>query len=35
MKIFLSALAEFKLLKLSEYLLENWNLKIRDEFIQK
>ncbi len=28
MKVFLSELAESKLLKLSEYLLENWNLKI-------
>ena len=27
MKVFLSELAESKLLKLSEYLLENWNLK--------
>ena len=35
MKVFLSELAESKLLKLSEYLLENWNLKTRDEFISK
>ncbi|WP_456867463.1 type II toxin-antitoxin system RelE/ParE family toxin [Galbibacter sp. BG1] len=35
MKVFLSELAETKLLKLSEYLLENWNLKTRDEFISK
>lgn len=35
MKVFLSELAESKLLKLSEYLLENWNLKTRDKFILK
>ena len=35
MKIFLSELAETKLQKLSEYLLENWNLKTRDKFISK
>ncbi len=35
MKVFLSELAESKLLKLSEYLLENWNLKTRDKFISK
>lgn len=35
MNVFLSELAERKLLKLSEYLLENWNLKTRDEFISK
>ena len=35
MKVFLSKLAETKLLKLSEYLLENWNLKTRDKFIEK
>ncbi|MGE5944155.1 MAG: type II toxin-antitoxin system RelE/ParE family toxin [Flavobacteriales bacterium] len=35
MKVFLSELAESKLLKLSEYLLENWNLKARDNFIIK
>jgi plasmid stabilization system protein ParE len=33
--VFLSELAEFKLLKLSDYLLENWNLKVRNDFIQK
>ena len=33
MKVFLSELAESKLLKLSEFLIENWNLKTRDEFI--
>ena len=35
MKVFLSELAELKLLRLSEYLIENWNLKTRDKFIQK
>ncbi|MFY8189190.1 MAG: type II toxin-antitoxin system RelE/ParE family toxin [Flavobacterium sp.] len=35
MKVFLSDLAASKLLKLSEYLLENWNLKTRDKFIDK
>ncbi|RCS28536.1 type II toxin-antitoxin system RelE/ParE family toxin [Polaribacter sp. WD7] len=35
MKVFLSELAETKLLKLSEYLLENWNIKTRDKFISK
>lgn len=34
MKVFLSKSAEAKLLKLSEYLLENWNLKTRDKFIE-
>lgn len=35
MKVYLSNSAENKLLKLSEYLLENWNLKTRDKFIEK
>tara|TARA_R110002049_G_scaffold993_3_gene7157 strand:+ start:33809 stop:34006 length:198 start_codon:yes stop_codon:yes gene_type:complete len=35
MKVFLSELAESKFLKLSEYLLENWSLRIRDKFISK
>src|SRR5690554_2069891 len=35
MKVFLSELAESKLLKLSEYLLENWDLTTRDKFISK
>ena len=35
MKVFLSELAQTKLLKLSEYLLEHWNLKTRDKFISK
>ncbi|TXK77863.1 type II toxin-antitoxin system RelE/ParE family toxin [Mesonia sp. K4-1] len=35
MKVFLSELAESKLLKLSQYLLEEWNLKTRDKFLSK
>ena len=35
MKVFLSELAEKRLLKLSEYLAENWNSKTRDTFISK
>ena len=35
MKVFLSELAESKLLKLSKYLLEEWNVKTRDKFISK
>lgn len=35
MKVFLSELAELKLLKLSEYLLEIWGLKARDKFISQ
>ncbi|GAA3612015.1 type II toxin-antitoxin system RelE/ParE family toxin [Flavivirga aquimarina] len=35
MKVFLSELTENKLLKLSDYILENWNLKARDKFIEK
>ena len=35
MKVFLSELAESKLLRLSEYLIQKWNLKTRDRFIQK
>lgn len=35
MKVFLSELAENKLLKLSDFLLENWNLKVRNDFIKK
>jgi plasmid stabilization system protein ParE len=34
-KVFLSELAESKLLKLNEFLLENWNLKVRNDFIEK
>ncbi|WP_034893358.1 type II toxin-antitoxin system RelE/ParE family toxin [Gillisia sp. Hel_I_29] len=35
MKVFLSELAESKLLELNEYLLENWSKKVRDKFIEK
>ena len=35
MKVFLSELAENKLLKLNDFLLENWNLKVRNDFINK
>lgn len=35
MHVFLSELAENKLLKLSHYLLENWSLKTRNDFIDK
>ncbi|WP_179352038.1 type II toxin-antitoxin system RelE/ParE family toxin [Winogradskyella vidalii] len=35
MKVFLSELAESKLLKLSQYLLEHWSLRTGDEFISK
>ena len=35
MKVFLSEFAESKLLELSKYLLEEWNLKTRDKFISK
>ena len=35
MKVFLSELAENKLIKLNDFLLENWNLKTRNDFIKK
>jgi len=35
MKVFLSELAETKLLKLSDYLIEHWNIKTRNKFIEK
>lgn len=35
MKVFISELAESKILRLSEYLLIEWNLKTRDKFISK
>ena len=34
MKVFLSPQAESKLKLLLNYLLENWNVKIRDEFVK-
>lgn len=35
MRVFLSELAESKLLKLNDFLLENWNIKVRNDFIKK
>lgn len=35
MNVFLSKLAEKKLLKLTDYLLENWGLQSRTKFIEK
>jgi len=35
MKVFLSQLAESKLLKLNDFLIENWSLKVRNDFIKK
>lgn len=35
MQIFLSYLTEQKLITLTTYLLEHWNKKIRDEFLEK
>ena len=35
MKVYLSKLAESKLLKLTEHLLEEWNVKVRDKFINR
>ncbi len=35
MKVYLSELAEAKLLQLSDYLLENWGLQTRNRFIKK
>lgn len=35
MEVFLSEQAEIKLLQLNNYLLHKWNLKVRDEFIEK
>lgn len=34
MKVFLSELAESKLLELNDSLLEKWNLKVRNDFIK-
>jgi plasmid stabilization system protein ParE len=33
--VFLSELAEEKLLYLNDFLLENWNMKVRNDFISK
>ena len=35
MIVFLSELAENKLLKLTDFLLENWNLKVKNDFSKK
>lgn len=35
MKVYLSELAEQKLLELNLYLLENWGKRIRDKFLEK
>ncbi len=35
MKVYVSELAAAKLLALSNYLVENWNVKTRDKFIEK
>jgi len=35
MKVFLSELAENKLLKLNNFLLEKWNLQVKNDFIEK
>ena len=35
MRVFLSELAENKLLDLSDYLLRKWNLKVKNDFIEK
>jgi len=35
MKVYLSKLAEIKLLKLTDYLLQEWNLKVKNDFISK
>jgi len=35
MEVFFSELAEYKLRKLTEYLLEEWNLKVKKDFLAK
>jgi plasmid stabilization system protein ParE len=35
MKVYLSEQAEFKLLQLNDFLLEKWNVKVRNDFIDK
>ncbi|OFZ01269.1 MAG: plasmid stabilization protein [Bacteroidetes bacterium RIFCSPLOWO2_12_FULL_31_6] len=35
MNVFLSELAEDKLFKLTSFLLENWSLKVRNDFLRK
>ena len=35
MNVYLSKQAEFKLQKLLNYLLEKWNVQVRNEFLEK
>ena len=35
MKVYFSELAESKLIDLTEYLLEEWSLKVRNDFVDK
>lgn len=35
MQIYFSELAKFKLHKLTNYLLENWNLQVKNDFLKK
>ncbi len=35
MKVFLSEIAEIKLLRLCEYLVEHWNIKTKTTFLSK
>ena len=35
MKVYFSELAESKLLSLTNYLLEKWSLKVRNDFVDK
>lgn len=35
MQVFVSELAEYKLKKLTEYLLENWSYKVKQDFLTK
>ncbi|QRM88285.1 type II toxin-antitoxin system RelE/ParE family toxin [Lacinutrix sp. WUR7] len=35
MNVYFSPIAAQKLIKLSTYLLENWNKKVRDAFVEK
>jgi plasmid stabilization system protein ParE len=35
MDVFLSELAQYKLKRLTEYLLENWNYKVKKDFLAK
>ena len=35
MKVFISELAEYKLKKLTDYLLEKWSYKVKKRFFSK